>query len=689
MNPVDIGPANMPHIYVLDNGVQRLHTQFVASGTPSRVDDLADVRGTSFTRCTVDPASAGHGTGAAAIAAGSTHGILSTVRIKNVVVLSQGVNALGQATCIAGTPTHVAAGLEATYTDILNSGLTRPVINLSLGGTGPWPDVEFQIQNLLARNATIVAAAGNENVDARTIVPASIPGVLAVGASNEQDSRWLDAANRGSNFGNVVKLWAPGRNVVSADWAASGASAQAQWTGTSFAAPHVAGALALLMMQDKDLSSAQAQANLLSRATLYHLTQLGQGSRNALLYVGDDVPRLEQSFLRAVDPAKAERLNAVTPLGARIHIAGGDTHAAVVPHGPFSAGALERIDFSLGLRWSVDPSADPLSSGCKDVEVGAPISGPRVYYACMGNNAGVRQPVLLARDNAGAIVLGPTWLGPGSAVGGVAYEDADIFNPRVFVIAGRERTPPLTGTEVFVAAYHAESGALLASATLSAAGFSETHHAPVDVVFDGANVIAATYSDEPLLDKTFVWKLDAQSLNVVSFWQLPAPSVALEGIAATALAVQRAESGPGTIFNPAEVFLAAQVAVAVPGGGTTPWGYLYRLNSTRSGVHSNIEVVKDAWIDSLWSSEGDLYFGGSTTRTFPSGSLYGAPKAGTRDWDAFVGKTEGTVGRRRWLRSFNTSGTANNFGHGGYGASRAYIIGSDPVTHYVNDYVVY
>lgn len=272
----------------------------------------------------------------------------------------------------------------------------------------------------------------------------------------------------------------------------------------------------------------------------------------------------------------------------------------------------------MGLRWSLEPSADPLSSGCKDVEVGAPIPGPRVYYACMGNNAGVRQPVLLARGNTGAVVLGPTWLGPGSAVGGVGYDETDIFNPPVFVIAGRERTPPLTGTEVFVTAYHAESGALLASATLTAAGFSETHHAPVDVVFDGANVIAATYSDERSLDKTFIRKLDAQSLSVVSFWQLSAPSVALGGIAATALAVQRPESGSGMppTVVPAEVFVAAQVAVAVSGGGTTPWGYLYRLNAARTGVHSNIEVVKDSWIDSLWSSEGDLYFGGSTTRTF-------------------------------------------------------------------------
>ena len=478
--------------------------------------------------------------------------------------------------------------------------------------------------------------------------------------------------------------------MTTADWAATGTNARADMTGTSFAATHVAGAAALLLLQDENLSNAQAQANLLSRATLYHLTLLGAGSRNALLYVGEDVPPLKQSFQRPVDLAKTERLNAVNLLGGtRVHVAGGDTNAAVGAHGPFSAGALNRLDFTSGLLWSIEPATDPLSSGCKDVEPAAPLGSLRAFYSCMGNNGGLRQPVVIGRDNAGAVGWGPAWLGPGTSVGGVTYEDTDVLQPRVFVIAARERMPPLTGTEVFVTAFNAETGTQLATATLTAAGFSETRHEPVDVVFDGTNVIAATYSDEPLLDKTFIWKLDAQSMGVVSFWQLTAPSVARDGVVATALALQRAETDAVGTSTPAEVFLAAQVSVAVPGGGSTPWGYLYRLNATRTGVHSNIEVVKDAWIDSLWSSDGDLYFGGSTTRTFPAGSLYGALKAGTRDWDAFVGKTEGVVNRRRWLRTFNTSGTANNFGHGGYGVERAYIIGSDPVTHYVNDYKVY
>jgi serine protease len=683
-----------PVIYVLDNGVNPSHVEFLLPNGASRVDNVEDVYNTGFARCTDHPPTAGHGTGVAAIAAGKAYGIAPTVRIKNIKVLTGGSSPV--ASCIKGTLNHVAMGLEAAYKDILKNNFERPIINMSLGAVGAAPDMETQIQNVLARGAIIVAAAGNEDQDASKLLPAGIPGVLAVGGTDIDDKRWIGIpGSTASNYGNVVQIWAPGHNVLTADWAASNNSALATVTGTSFAAPHVAGAAALLLMQNTGLSLPQAKADLLSRATLHQLDLLGAGSRNALLYVGEDTPSPGFAFQRPVDPNRNERMNAVRISydGTRVHVAGGDTGTTVSPHGPFSSGGLNAANLGAGLLWSVDPASDPLAAGCKHVEVYTPFGTDSAFYACMGNNGGTRQAMVIGRDNAGAVTWGPSWLGTDTWVGGVSYDDTDFFNPRLLVIAGRNGTTPQIGSEVFVTAFNAQTGAQVGTTTLTATGFTETYHSPVDVVFDGTNVIAATFSDPSNSpDKTFIWKLSPQNLNVLAFWQLPTPSLAINGVVATALAVQPEEAHP-TIARtiPAEVFLAARTQVQ-EGGGSTTWGHLYRLNAARTGVHSNIEieVVKDAWISSMWSEDGDLYFGGSTTRTYPPGSLYGAKKTGwVKDWDAFVSKTEGISNRRRWIRTFNTSGTEHNFGHGGYGNKKAYIISSDYWTHHVNEYQVY
>jgi hypothetical protein len=157
---------------------------------------------------------------------------------------------------------------------------------------------------------------------------------------------------------------------------------------------------------------------------------------------------------------------------------------------------------------------------------------------------------------------------------------------------------------------------------------------------------------------------------------------------ATAIAVQALETNGRGIVIPGEVFMAALVEV-IDGGRTVPWTYIYRLNPDWVTA-SDIEVVKEAYISSLWSEEGDLYFAGMTTRTFPPGNLFGVPKPGPNpDFDAFLGKSEGIFNRRRWMLNYNTTGVEHNSGYGGYGATRAYIVGSDANTFYVVEYPVY
>ncbi|MFH7242060.1 MAG: S8 family serine peptidase [Spirulina sp.] len=143
------------------------------------------------------------------------------------------------------------------------------VINLSLGALIPHPTLTqhlFALQDAYP-NLVIVASAGNENLDGAGF-PAGVPGVLSVGATTLEGQRAPY-----SNYGAQVDLVAPGGDLsrgerggiltTSGTWipalweglavpeqgdASTGYYAQVQ--GTSFAAPAVAGVVALMRSED-------------------------------------------------------------------------------------------------------------------------------------------------------------------------------------------------------------------------------------------------------------------------------------------------------------------------------------------------------------------------------------------------------------------------------------------------------
>jgi subtilisin family serine protease len=111
-----------------------------------------------------------------------------------------------------------------------------PVVNVSLVGP-PNLLLDAAVRALVARGVLVVAAVGNDGPAAPPLYPAAYPGVIAV-TGVDRANRVLPEAGRGTH----VDFAAPG-----ADMAAAGLDGGfVKVRGTSFAAPIVAGRLAVL-----------------------------------------------------------------------------------------------------------------------------------------------------------------------------------------------------------------------------------------------------------------------------------------------------------------------------------------------------------------------------------------------------------------------------------------------------------
>ena len=252
-----VGPnGSGVHVYIIDTGILRTHVDFGGRAVFG-FDAIQD--GNGMTDCH------GHGTHVAGTVGGSTFGVAKAVRLHAVRVLD----------CTgSGLTSQVIAGINW----VTSNRIKPAVANMSLGG-GFSQALNTAVANSIKAGVSYAIAAGNSNLDACTVSPASTPAAITVAASDSNDQRASF-----SNLGTCVDIFGPGVAITS-DWNASN-TATMVLSGTSMATPHVAGVIALYLQTHPTATPANVRYAIASTATTGLIGNAGIGTPNLLLFTG-------------------------------------------------------------------------------------------------------------------------------------------------------------------------------------------------------------------------------------------------------------------------------------------------------------------------------------------------------------------------------------------------------------------
>ena len=199
-----------------------------------------------------------HGTHVASIAAGNSAALDGVARDSKILAFM--VFSRTSANKLDGRNRDIIAALTRVHS--LRNTYKIAAVNLSLGGgkfagpcDGPYAGVKAAIDNLNAVGIPTIISSGNQGYVNEINGPACISSAIAVGNTTKADLLW-----RSSNHSPLVKLLAPGTQIKAAIPTPAKYGLK---TGTSMAAPHVAGAFALL----KNAKPAAAPGDILQALT--------------------------------------------------------------------------------------------------------------------------------------------------------------------------------------------------------------------------------------------------------------------------------------------------------------------------------------------------------------------------------------------------------------------------------------
>lgn len=217
-------------IAVIDTGVNTLHSDFGGSSTFVSGYDASD---SSTYTPTEHRDKNGHGTHVAGIIGARmwNDGIVGVAPDSTLMPYK------------ASGENDLFSGFNLSRSIIYATDAGAQIINMSLGGFYANTVIQEAVQYALSNNVVVVAASGNEGAEFISY-PASYTGVISVGSSNGRDE-----VSNYSTRSPVLSVVAPGENILSLDAGPVNVASSDYviYSGTSMAAPFVAGVAALLL----------------------------------------------------------------------------------------------------------------------------------------------------------------------------------------------------------------------------------------------------------------------------------------------------------------------------------------------------------------------------------------------------------------------------------------------------------
>ncbi len=246
--------------YILDTGILYTHEEFQGRvATDFFFDAFSD--GQNGNDCN------GHGTHVAGTVGGAVYGVAKDVNLVAVRVLDCNGS---------GTFSGVIAGMDW----VAENASGPSVANMSLGG-GSSETVDDAVERMFDAGVPVIVAAGNgdrrgREQDACGSSPAGADRAYTIGATSSNDSKtsW-------SNYGDCVNMFAPGASITAA-WH-TGDTAINTISGTSMAAPHVAG-VAALYLQNNPNASSQDVYNAITEFSTKNIVTNSRTDNNHMVY---------------------------------------------------------------------------------------------------------------------------------------------------------------------------------------------------------------------------------------------------------------------------------------------------------------------------------------------------------------------------------------------------------------------
>ncbi|KAF2149199.1 subtilisin-like protein, partial [Myriangium duriaei CBS 260.36] len=247
------------YAYIIDSGIDAEHIEFENRAT----------LGFNVFQSKPPIDKMGHGTHVAGIIGSKTFGVAKRCNLIGVKVSH----------CFATYNSAILKGVSWAVQDILaKKRKHKSVINISMGGL---KSTAFNRAVEAAVNAGVVTvvAAGNARMPVSWSSPGSAKGAIVVGATGKAYKRaWF------SNYGKNVTLFAPGVHVPST-WIGGQHDRNKTLSGTSAAAPHVAGIALYLQAMCKIEDINALRATLVKLATAKVVSD-AKGSPNLFAYNG-------------------------------------------------------------------------------------------------------------------------------------------------------------------------------------------------------------------------------------------------------------------------------------------------------------------------------------------------------------------------------------------------------------------